>query len=136
MNKFGVDEQLWQDYLDYFGTNVDEIESVEQTSYYDLIITNRDGTKEHFDNNLIAIRRLPNSWDEITREEYKTDAHVRLYLRIRRSGMTYDEISKETGISVGTLSNYVNGRTSPTIDNLYLIAKALGCRMDDLIYIE
>lgn len=40
------------------------------------------------------------------------------------------------GSVVGTISNYVNGVTSPTLDRLFLIAKALGCRIEDLIYIE
>lgn len=38
---------------------------------------------------------------------------------------TRAEISKETGISEGALSNYYHGRYEPNATNIYLIAKAL-----------
>lgn len=69
-------------------------------------------------------------------KEFHMDAHIRLYSMMQRKGFTYDDLSEETGISPGTISNYVNGVTSPTLDRLFLIAKALGCRIEDLIYIE
>lgn len=56
-------------------------------------------------------------------KEFHMDAHIRLYSMMQRKGFTYDDLSEETGISVGTISNYVNGVTSPTLDRLFLIAK-------------
>lgn len=130
------DEHLWQDFVDYFNPDFDEIVDIKQMSHYDILITMKNGVQYIYDNYRQTRRRLPNSWDDMSLKEFHMDAHIRLYSMMQRKGFTYDDLSEETGISVGTISNYVNGVTSPTLDRLFLIAKALGCRIEDLIYIE
>lgn len=44
-------------------------------------------------------------------------------------GMTLEELAKLTGISKSTLNNIENGKTSPTLDQLKAIAKALDTRI-------
>lgn len=46
--------------------------------------------------------------------------------------VTLVELSRLTGISKSTLNNIDNERVSPTIRQLEAIAKALGCRINDL----
>lgn len=130
------DEYLWQDFLDYFDPNFAEIADLKQMSHYDVLVTMRNGVQYIYDNYRKTRRRLPNSWDEVNLKDFHMDAHIRLYSMMQRKGFTYDDLSAATGISVGAISNYVNGTTSPTLDRLFLIAKALGCRIEDLIYIE
>lgn len=45
------------------------------------------------------------------------------------NGMTLEELAKLTGISKSTLNNIENGKTSPTLDQLKAIAKALDTRI-------
>lgn len=45
---------------------------------------------------------------------------------------TLTKLALKTGISKSTLNNIENGRTSPTLRQLELIAKALNCRITDL----
>lgn len=45
---------------------------------------------------------------------------------------TLTKLASKTGISKSTLNNIENGRTSPTIQQLELIAKALNCHITDL----
>ena len=45
---------------------------------------------------------------------------------------TLTKLASKTGISKSTLNNIENGRTSPTLRQLELIAKALNCRITDL----
>lgn len=130
------DEYLWQDFLDYFNPDFDEIADIKQMSCYDILITMKNGVQYIYDNCRQTRRRLPNSWDDMSLKEFHMDAHIRLNSMMQRKGFTYDDLSEETGISVGTISNYVNGVTSPTLDRLFLMAKTLGCRIEDLIYIE
>lgn len=46
--------------------------------------------------------------------------------------ITLVELSKMTGISKSTLNNIENGKVSPTLKQLEIIAKALNVRIRDL----
>ncbi|ETI93699.1 MAG: hypothetical protein Q606_CBAC00326G0001 [Intestinibacter bartlettii DORA_8_9] len=45
-------------------------------------------------------------------------------------------LSRKTKISIGALNNYENNKTSPTLDNIEEIAKALNCKINDLFESE
>lgn len=45
-------------------------------------------------------------------------------------------LSRKTKISIGALNNYKNNKTSPTLDNIEEIAKALNCKINDLFESE
>ena len=49
-----------------------------------------------------------------------------------KKGLTLQELSELTGISKSTLNNIENGKTSPTLDQLKAIAKALDTRITAL----
>jgi transcriptional regulator with XRE-family HTH domain len=58
------------------------------------------------------------------------DETQKLGQRIRglrsKAGMTLTELSKATGVSIGTLSQLERGLVSPTVRTLYTVANALG----------
>lgn len=47
-------------------------------------------------------------------------------------GLKLEAVAAVTGVSKSTLNNIENGKTSPTLANLEMIAKGLGCRISDL----
>lgn len=49
-----------------------------------------------------------------------------------KQGITLAELSKRTGISVGALSYYENGKRYPNMAQIELIAQALGTSITDL----
>lgn len=49
-----------------------------------------------------------------------------------RKNITLKKLSTMTGISKSTLNNIENGKTSPTLDQLERIAKALDIKIQDL----
>lgn len=49
-----------------------------------------------------------------------------------KQNITLTQLSKMTGISKSTLNNIENGKTSPTLNQLESIAKALNMRISDL----
>ena len=134
MNKYGINEHLFNNFLDYFSPDFKNVKSIDQLNSDDILVVMKDGTKYLYDNFLKAIRMLPKSWDSITDDEFNKDCCLRLYSMMKRSGMSYESLSEQTGISAATICNYVNGRTSVTMNNLYKISKALGCKPEDLIY--
>ena len=47
-------------------------------------------------------------------------------------GITLKELSKRTDLSISTLNNIENGKTSPTMWQMERIAKALNLKISDL----
>lgn len=47
-------------------------------------------------------------------------------------GITLKELSKRTDLSISTLNNIENGKTSPTMWQMEQIAKALNLKISDL----
>ena len=65
----------------------------------------------------------------------KTDKEIfgkRLYWILERKGLTIQDLSKETGLSVASLSTYETGSVEPTLSSLMLIAGALDASLDYL----
>lgn len=54
---------------------------------------------------------------------------------IKERNITIQELSKETGISWGTIKGYTKGTRSPKAFNVYLLAKALKSSFDELMHI-
>jgi transcriptional regulator with XRE-family HTH domain len=61
--------------------------------------------------------------------------HVRLNDFIRRSGMTLDEISLKSGVSIKTVQNWTRNAspTMPRIDQGVIVAQALGVSAEYLV---
>ncbi|MDE6210122.1 MAG: helix-turn-helix transcriptional regulator [Lachnospiraceae bacterium] len=51
-----------------------------------------------------------------------------------KNGVTLVELSRRTGISKSALNNYENGKRSPTLVQVEVIARALECRITELFY--
>lgn len=51
-----------------------------------------------------------------------------------KKGVTLVELSRMTGISKSSLNNYENGKRSPTLVQMEVIARALECRITELFY--
>ena len=60
--------------------------------------------------------------------------NLKLYIRQQRirAGYTLRDLADITSISKSTLSNYERGITYPRLVELEIIAKALGCSLQDL----
>jgi transcriptional regulator with XRE-family HTH domain len=68
--------------------------------------------------------------DTASRASGFDDATQQLGQRIRdlrsKAGMTLTDLSKSTGVSIGTLSQLERGLVSPTVRTVYTVANALG----------
>lgn len=53
-------------------------------------------------------------------------------MRVRK-GFTLVELARKAGLNYNTISQYENGLHAPRMENLQLIAKALGCEVKDII---
>lgn len=86
-----------------------------------------------FGRNLTVLeeRHDPSHDDE---QVFRSQFASRLYERLMLQKMTQEELAIETGLSVGTISNYVNAETKVSFFSVFKIAKALGCTAEELMY--
>ena len=56
-------------------------------------------------------------------------------LRIER-GLTVEQLAERALISAATIDKYEAGKTIPRLDFAALLARGLGCRIDELITLE
>lgn len=82
--------------------------------------------------------RITYIYDQSVQMEERDERHYResfsrnLKQKMKENGLAQQELSDLTGISVISLSKYMNAKTTPSIYNLYRIAKALRCSTSEL----
>ena len=57
---------------------------------------------------------------------YKISAK-NLRAELERTGLTVSELSKKSGVSMSSISQYLSGRCAPTVPNASKLATVLGC---------
>lgn len=81
------------------------------------------------DNSIRHVRTKNGSHDdEVLRKEFSAN----LEKMIPYSGLTKSELAKKLGITNAMLSRYLRGTSMPSVDKAYKIARAIGCRVDEL----
>lgn len=71
--------------------------------------------------------------DESIDDEYRRKAFgSNLQKIIPFCGMTKSEIAEKIGVTNAMFSRYLHGTTMPSVDKAYLIAKLVGCTVEEL----
>ena len=61
---------------------------------------------------------------------------LRLYTMMKKQGITsYKQLGEESGLSVNTLWCALNKKHA-SLNTVYLLSDRLGCRMEDIIFVE
>lgn len=56
----------------------------------------------------------------------------KIKVRLAELDMKQQDLAKTIGVTKQTLSLWVNGKSSPTLDTAFKIASILNCKVDDL----
>lgn len=98
-----------------------------------------DGSAVEYDLVLQSSRSAMNI-DILTRKRHPAteEAWRKLFARnlwrmMRYKGFTQVDLSEDTGISNSSLTYYTTGATTPSAYKILLIARALGCSVDELV---
>lgn len=54
----------------------------------------------------------------------------------KKNYLTQTQLSEKTGLSETYISQIENGKSYPNAENLWIIAKGIGCKVDDLYEIS
>lgn len=57
--------------------------------------------------------------------------HLEIKRARRRAGLTQYQLAISSGIPLDTIRMYEQGRVTPSVERLFLLADTLGCKLDD-----
>lgn len=111
------------------------------SGYAEITVTMSDGMMYAF--NMIGSCITPvknkrgiddNRCNETIKSEdaWRRNFSKRLIVKMKRTGINQDRLSRLSGISIVTLSHYMNGLASPSGYNLQRLSNALGCSVTEL----
>lgn len=129
-------ERLYADYLFNTHTDESEVESYELFDTYELLVTKTNGTRELYDSIHQAVRFIrPEKRDilEMNKDEYASEFGFRFTSKLRDGGMTLEDISEKTGISIPSLYMYLRGDSAPSFYNAAKLAKVLNCDINEFL---
>ena len=72
--------------------------------------------------------------DEFPEDRWRIHFARRLYKKMLQRGFDQQELSLRTGISINTISKYMNGHSTPSFYNAYKMANALECSVSDFLH--
>lgn len=101
----------------------------------ELIVDMDDGSRIIYDDRSEMFRNAPSDPNKLTIDECKNEFGIRLRNILEEKNVTQKELSEKTDISPILLSQYINGRVSPSFHNVDKIAKALNLDMNELRYL-
>lgn len=131
-----MSKRLYESFEFHFPLIAEQVVSYRDISTYEIEVTLDDGGIFMYDELSNSIRKRPRDCDNMTEGECKKEFGLRLRSMMFRRNVDQLRLSELTGIPQPSISNYVNGKTSPTFYNLDKIARALKCSVDELRYIR
>lgn len=96
----------------------------------EIVVILKDGTKMAYEGFDDTIRMIPSEIDD--EETWRRKFSDALRYQMLRSGVMQNELAERTGISIQTISKYLNNRATPNIYNLTKIANVLECPVSRL----
>ena len=129
-------ERFFNNFKLYFPLVSELVTSFKQTGLFDLTIKLNDGTSVIYDDTEHTMRNLPRDCNNMTEDECRREFGLRLRKLMHVKNISQSELSEKTGISNVTISNYLNFKATPSFYNADRIAKAIGCSIEELRYID
>ena len=119
----------------YFPFIVREAVEYIENGSFELIVKLTDGSFILYNDLERTIRKLPKDCKHMTEQECRKEFGIRLKNIMFQKSITQNELSEITGIQQYLISNYINGKTTPSFYNVDKIAKALNCSIEEFRYV-
>ena len=129
-----MDEILLTNFKKQFPCFADHAVEYRKKGPFALVVKLDDGHVISYYDTEQGIRRLPSDDSRLTEEECREEFGIRLYRLMYNKGITQPELSEMTGITQSNISNYINGRKTPSFYTVDKIARALDCSIEELRY--
>lgn len=100
----------------------------------ELTITMSDGERliyDHLERGIRVIQRTPEE-DILPEGRWRVEFGFKLRERMAVKGLTQKDLAEMTGVSVLSINNYVNMKSTPSAYTIMKLANALGCSSTEL----
>ena len=129
-------EQIFEEMRLHFPRLVNRIARVISSSADGMYVKLDDGDGLFYDNIDKSIRRLPKNSRDMNESECRQEFAFRLRRIMSQKNISQTELSESCGITQPQLSGYLTGKHTPNFYVVDKIAKALGCSVDELRYVD
>lgn len=136
MDTKGVNEYIVKAFEMYFPSLAERTVKLIRTTESEITALLGDGRRYMFEHMKNIVRPLPNDPNDMTEKEFKNEFAHRLFNAMKYRGVTQEELARLTGVTQPTLSNYLNGKSSPSFYTVDKLAKALNCSVDRFRYLK
>lgn len=129
-------DNIFMQFMYFYGDAYPEIVRWEPFDKMCICAYNADGTKVFYDGSDGIVKNVGRRQEGVRfvdDELYMRRFAWRLRVALNASQLSRAEICERTGISQGSLSGYLNGRTVPSITNVFKLARVLDCPFEDLV---
>lgn len=129
-------DNFFVDFMHYYGGDGHDIVKWEPYDKFMVCIYYDNGNKAFYDattNSVKNIGRRREDVEFVDDELYAQRFAWRLKSAINSTTLSRAEICERTGISNASLTGYLTGRTMPSANKIYKLAKVLRCSAEDLI---
>lgn len=129
-------EYTYKSFELYYPRIAEEVVNYYYTDKIELIVETTNGDRYLYDEIFNTIRKLPSDSGNMSKDEYRNDFGARLFKIMTWKSINQEELSKRTGIPQSAISKYINGEREPGFFKVDKIAKALGCSIEELQYLD
>lgn len=130
-----MSDSVYSNFKRHFPLIADSAAKIYPGKRLELIAELDDGRRILYDDLEGAIRRLPRDDKNLTEDECRSEFGWRLRRLMLIKCISQQELSEATGIPQPALSRYMNGVNIPSFHKADLIAKAMGCSIDEFRYL-
>lgn len=131
-------QTMYDDYLFHTMTKEEDVEHVEVYDKFQLLVVKKNGNRYLYDMMIHGERLLPPEkpvFSEMDEKTYTSEFGFILEPKIINKGITLEDLSEQTGISVATLYRYMRGDGIPNLYRAKRLADALGCDISEFFRI-
>jgi DNA-binding Xre family transcriptional regulator len=129
-------KQIFEEMRLHFPTLANRVVSITGCGLDGICVKMDDGTVVFYDAMDKSIRRLPENGNDMSELECRQEFALRLRRIMLQKNISQKELSETCKITPPQLSGYLTGKHTPSFYIVDKIAKALGCSVDELRYID
>ena len=131
-------ETMFEDYLFHMMVKREDVLSVEPYDKFQILVTKKNGNRYIYDMMAHGDKLLKEDgpvFFEMDEKTYMSEFAFIVDTKITAKGITLEDLSERTGISIPTIYRYMRGASIPNLYKAKKLAEVLGCDINDFFRI-
>ena len=131
-------ETMFEDYLFHMMVKREDVLSVEPYDKFQILVTKKNGNRYIYDMMAHGDKLLKDEepvFFKMDEKTYMSEFAFIVDTKITAKGITLEDLSERTGISIPTIYRYMRGASIPNLYKAKKLAEVLGCDINDFFRI-